>query len=105
MIRLIWVDDAEAIPDLKVIQIVDSWINNYKANEYIQHLYINISQNIVFDAFRLAILEKKIKHDEIELVVDDRNISFNEMGRPEFFPDCLSTYDNILDGILKFMYS
>lgn len=109
MLKLIWRTETDtSIQDCAVLAEVDRIIDFYKIKHQNKGVSLNIiiCQNIMFEGFRIAIMEGKIKHDEIEFHADDGLIiSFNEDGDPERWPDCLLTYDKMLDRILSIKYS
>ena len=109
MLKLIWCnDDCEAIADGHVEQFVKNVIEDYSHYGGADKK-VNISQEIVFSCFRVAIKKKKIDHHDIIFIYVQeipnhmavvRELRFDKDGNMEDYPMILNVATNFLEELL-----
>ena len=84
MLNVIWDENHyEAIPDKRIMSEIDYVIAQNQPNkEYVFHT----PQELVLQGFVLAVVEKRISHDQIVFWYDQEKIRINEFGVLDKWP-------------------
>lgn len=103
MLNLIWSKDAEARNDCQIRDYVDFWIkkHNYEPEK---NFYMKVEQDIIISAFRLAVLQNKIAHDQIIIKMPDYEIYLDHDANLSTYPNEMCVKDEILEEILNIKY-